>query len=435
MVESGGLENRCVGNPCTEGSNPSPSASVVLTGRLPRFMDDATITRLADLAIGFGCNLQPGQILAISGEPGKERLIRALAESAYKHGAKFVDVGWFDPWVKRARIQHAAEDTLDYVPPWLGERVLALGEHRAARVALSGPVAPGLLEDLDPVRAGRDRLPSVKEAGTVVNDRTTNWTIVPCPTVPWATLVHPDLPEDEALAKLDEQIVHVLRLDEADPIAVWRERADTLTTAARKLAERGFDSLHYEGPGTDLTVGLLPGAGWEAARFETVEGIEHMPNLPTEEVFTSPDPQRAEGHVTATKPLVLIDGTVVRNLRVRFEGGRAVQVDADSAQDVMRTIVARDEGAARLGEVALVDGEGRIGKLDTVFYDTLLDENAASHIALGQGFPFVARGREADVNESAIHIDFMIGSDELKITGITADGERVPVLHRGAWQI
>jgi aminopeptidase len=398
-------------------------------------MDDATLTRLAELAVGFGCNLQQGQILAIGCEPGKERLVRALAESGYKRGAKFVDVAWFDPWVKRARIEYAAEDTLDFVPPWIGERVLALGEHRAARVALSGPVAPGLLEDLDPVRAGRDRLPSVKEAGKVVNDRTTNWTIVPCTTEEWALLVHPGLPGEEALAKLDEQIVHVLRLDEEDPIAAWRERADTLVSAARTLTERGFDALHYEGPGTDLEIGLLRGAEWQAARFETVEGIEHMPNLPTEEVFTSPDPLRADGHVTSTKPLVLIDGTVVRNLRVRFEGGRAVQVDADSAQDVMRTIVARDEGAARLGEVALVDGEGRIGKLDTVFYDTLLDENAASHIALGQGFPFVAGGREADVNESAIHIDFMIGSEELKISGITADGEKVPVLHQGAWQI
>src|SRR6185503_11645985 len=208
-------------------------------------MDDATLMRLADLAVGFGCNLQEGQILAISGEPGKERMVRAVAESAYKRGAKFVDVGWFDPWVKRARIQYAAEDTLDFVPP-------ALGEHHAARVALSGPVAPGLLEDLDPVRAGRDRLPSVKEAGKVVNDRTTNWTIIPCTTVEWAKLVHPDLSDEEALARLDEQIVHVLRLDEDDPIATWRARADTLVSAAGKLTERGFDALHYEGPGTDL---------------------------------------------------------------------------------------------------------------------------------------------------------------------------------------
>ena len=399
-------------------------------------MDADTTTRLADLAIGFGANVQPGQIVAIGGEPGKEYLVRAIAESAYKHGARFVDVSWFDPWVKRARIEHADEDTLDYVPPWIGERVLALGDHRAARIALSGPSAPGLLEDLDPVRAGRDRLPSVKEAGKVVNERTTNWAIVPCPTPAWAKLVHPDLPEDEALDKLEEQIVHVLRLDEPDPIAAWRERAETLIGVAERLTERGFDALHYEGPGTDLTVGLIPGAQWQAARFETVEGIVHMPNLPTEEVFTTPDPERAEGHVTSSKPLVLIDGTVVRNLRVRFEGGRAVQVDADSAQDVMRTIVERDEGAARLGEVALVDDEGRIGRLDTVFYDTLLDENAASHIALGQGFPFlVPNGRVASVNESQIHIDFMIGSGDLRITGLTAAGDRVPVLTGGAWQI
>ncbi len=399
-------------------------------------MDEATATRLADLAIGFGANLQPGQIVAIGGEPGKEYLVRALAESAYKHGAKFVDVAWFDPWVKRARIEYAAEDTLDYVPPWYGERILALGDERAARIALSGPSAPGLLEDLDPVRAGRDRLPSVKEAGKVVNERTTNWSIIPCPTPAWAKLVHPDLDDDEALAKLEEQIMHVLRLDEPDPIAAWRERADTLVSVSDRLTERRFDALHYEGPGTDLTVGLLPTGTWQAARFETIDGIEHMPNLPTEEVFTTPDPARADGHVSSTKPLVLIDGTVVRGLKVRFERGRAAQVDAETAQDTMRTIIERDEGAARLGEVALVDDEGRIGKLDTVFYDTLLDENAASHIALGQGFPFLVEGDgAAAVNESQIHIDFMIGSSDLSITGVTAEGERVPVLVGGTWQI
>src|SRR3954447_22519883 len=399
-------------------------------------MDASTTERLAEMAVAFGANVQPGQVVAISGEPGKEYLVRALAESAYKHGARFVDVSWFDPWVKRARIAFADESTLDYVPPWYGERLLRLGDERAARIALSGPSAPGLLEDLDPVRAGRDRLPSVKEAGTVVNERTTNWSIVPCPTPAWARLVHPDLPEGEALARLEEQIVRVLRLDEPDPIAAWRERAETLVDVAGRLTDRRFDAVRYEGPGTDLTIGLLPGAVGQAARFETVEGIAHMPNLPTEEVFTTPDPARTDGHVTSTKPLVLIDGTVVRNLRIRFEGGRAVQVDADSAQDVMRTIVQRDEGAARLGEVALVDDEGRIGKLDTVFYDTLLDENAASHIALGQGFPFLAPADHIDeVNESQIHIDFMIGSPELSVTGLTSGGDRVPVLVGGKWQI
>jgi aminopeptidase len=397
-------------------------------------MDDAMLERLADLVVGFGANVQPDQIVSVSCEPGKEALTRAVAASAYRHGAKFVDVQWFDPWVKRARIEHARDETLDFVPDWYGERVLALGDQRAARIALSGPTAPGLLEDLDPVRAGRDRLPTLKESGKVVNDRTTNWSIIPATTPAWAAVVFPDLPPQEALAALDERIVHVLRLDTEDPVAAWRERADTLVSAAARLTERGFDALHYEGPGTDLTVGLLEGARWQAARFETVDGIEHMPNLPTEEVFSTPDPERADGVVTASKPLVLVDGTVVRNLRMRFEGGRAVEITADTAQDTMRTIAARDEGAARLGEVALVDDEGRIGKLDTVFYDTLLDENAASHIALGQGFAFLLDDADRS-NESQIHIDFMIGSPELTVTGITREGDRVPVLVRGQWRL
>ena len=399
-------------------------------------MDEATLERLADLVVGFGANVQKDQIVSVGCEPGKEPLTRAIAAAAYRRGAKFVDVAWFDPWVKRARIEHAREETLEFVPDWYGERILALGDQRAARIGLSGPSAPGLLEDLDPVRSGKDRLPAVKESGKVVNDRTTNWSIVPCSTPVWASLVFPDLPPEEAQAALDERLLHVLRLDEDDPIAAWRARADTLEVAATRLTDRGLDALHYEGPGTDLTIGLLPGSQWDAARFSTIDGIEHMPNLPTEEVFTTPDPERADGHVASSKPLVLADGTVVRGLRVRFEGGRAVQVDADTAQETMRTIVQHDDGAARLGEVALVDDEGRIGKLDTVFYDTLIDENAASHIALGQGFPFLLPDDQRErCNESQIHIDFMIGSPELTVTGITHDGERVPVLVGGKWQL
>ncbi len=395
------------------------------------------LARLAGLAVEFGANVQPGQIVSISGAPGKEYLVRAVAEQAYRRGARFVDVSWFDPWVKRARIAHAAEDTLDFVPPWYGERMLAIGRERGASIALSGPVAPGLLDDLDPARAGRDRLPTIKESGEVVNRREVNWTIVPCPTTAWARLVHPDLDDDAALQRLEEQLVHVLRLDEPDPVAAWVRRADTLVSVAARLTERAFDALHLAGPGTDMTIGLLPGVTWMAARFETAEGIPHMPNLPTEEVFSSPDPERVDGHVTSTKPLVLVDGTVVRDLRVRFEGGRAVELEASSAQETMRTIIARDPGAARLGEIALVDAEGRIGALDTVFYDTLLDENAASHTALGRAFEFLASDPAAiqRMNQSDIHIDFMIGSPELTVTGITAGGERVPILVNGSWRI
>jgi aminopeptidase len=399
-------------------------------------MTDSNLQRLAELAIRVGANVQPGQIVSVACQPGKEDLTRAVAAEAYRAGAKFVDVTWFDPWIKKARIEHAAEDTLEFVPDWYGQRVLALGEERAARVAFSGPVAAGLLDGLDPARVGRDRLPFLKEGMKVNNDRTTNWTIVPGPTAEWARMVHPDLDEDAALARLWEQIVHVCRLDESDPAAAWLARRDELRSAADRLTERGFDALHYEGPGTDFTLGMLPTHRWRSGGMQTVDGLDHMANLPTEEVFTSPDPERADGVVTASKPLVLIDGTVIRDLVVRFEGGRAVEVTASTAQDTLRAFLAADDGGTRLGECALVDASGRIGPLDTVFYDTLLDENAASHLAFGYGFPEVVDPEIRErVNRSTVHLDFMIGSPELTVTGITGDGARVPVLVAGHWQL
>ena len=400
-------------------------------------MDDGTLRRLADLAVDFGANVQEGQVVAIGCEPGKEPLTRAVAESAYRHGARFVDVMWFDPWVKRARIAHAAEDTLDYVPPWIGQRILALGEHRAARIGLSGPSAPGLLADLDPRRAGRDRLPSVRESGEVVNARTTNWTIVPCSTPAWAALVHPDAEPDAALDRLERDLLHVLRLDEEDPTAAWRSRGDFLVAVAERVTARRFDAVRFRGPGTDVTVGLLPSSTWLAARFETVDGIVHHPNIPSEEIFTTPDPERADGHVTSTKPLVLTDGTVVRDLRVRFAGGRAVEIEAAEGGENLRTVTATDDGAVRLGEVALVDAEGRIGALDAVFYDTLIDENAASHIALGHAYGMTVEddAERERINDSVIHVDFMIGSPAVRVDGLTAGGDEVPVLVEGRWQV
>jgi aminopeptidase len=393
------------------------------------------VERFADLIVGFGANVQPGQIVAIGSEPGKELLTRAVADAAYRHGAKFVDVQYFDLHVKRSRILHAPDETLDFVPSWYGERILALGDQRAARIGLSGSVAPGLLDGLDPARAGRDQLPFVRETGIVVNAATTNWTISPCPTPGWAKQVHPDLDADGALARLWEQVVHVCRLDEDDPQAAWAERIDALVAAADALSTRRFSEVHFEGPGTDLHVGLLPTSKWICARFQTVDGIRHMPNLPSEEIFSAPDPQRVDGVVAATKPLDL-QGTIVEGLRVRFEDGRVVQIDADANADALRARVQLDEGASRLGEVALVDRQGRIGPLDTVFYDTLLDENAASHVALGNAYAFcVDDADRSRLNTSAIHIDFMIGGDDVGVTGVTGDGERVPLLRGGDWQL
>ena len=397
---------------------------------------DSLLSRLADLAVTLGANVQPGQILTVAADHGQYEVARAIAESGYRHGAVFVDVQYFDPYVKHARITHADADTLGFVPSWYGQRVLALIEERGARITLDGPSAPGLMDDLDPDRAGRDMLPTVKEIREVVERQRVNWVVVPCPTLPWAELVYPDLAPDEAFDRLWEEVAHVCRLDEPDPVAAWKERLDALQAMADSINAREFDAIHFEGPGTDLVVGLLPTSTFHGVRDRTDNGIEFLSNIPTEEVYTTPDPERVDGHVRSTRPLVLGDGTLVRGLEVRFEGGRAVQIDAQQGAGVLRARAASDDGASRLGEVALVDREGRIDRLGTVFYNTLLDENAASHIALGEGWDeSVSDEDRARCNRSAIHIDFMIGGDDVDVTGVTRDGGRVPLLRGGLWQI
>jgi aminopeptidase len=393
------------------------------------------VRSLAELLVRFGANVQPGQIVALSSEPGKEPLARAVAEAAYQAGARFVDLQVFDVHLKRARALYADPDTLTFVPPWYGERMLALSQVRAARIVLSGPVEPKIMDGVDPELAGRDMLPAIRESIVVVNERTTNWTIGPCPTPGWAKLVRPGFETSSALEWLWEQIAHVCRLDEPDPVTAWQGRLEQLVRSADGLDALRLDSLRFDGPGTELSVGLFPSSRWLCGRFETTAGLRHVPNLPTEEVFTTPDPERVNGTVSSTKPL-FTSGRMITGLTVKFENGRAVEIDADEGADTLRSLSRRDPGGGRLGEVALVDREGRIGPLDTVFYDTLLDENAASHVALGQGFNFAVAGDDAErINTSEIHIDFMIGGDAVDVTGMTREGREVPLLRGGAWQI
>ena len=434
--------------------------------------------RFAELVVEVGANVQEGQDVELLADLGTEEAVRAVAGAAYRRGARFVDVWWWDSLVKRERLLHAREETLDYVPPEYGGRTLRLGEERGCRIWIIGNPHPDALAGVDPLRTARDRMPRLKERLAVTADRTTNWCIASWPTPGWAAQVFPDLPPDEAYARLRRELAHVCRLDEPSAADAWRARVAELKSVAARLTERRFDALRLTGPGTDLKVGLLASTLWNAAILERVDGLPSLVNIPTEEVFTSPDPLRVDGVVRATKPLEL-SGALVEGIEVRFEAGRGGARGAPPQHpthtrrggppgrgarrggargagfggpagaarggpspptphaDVLRGVAATDEGAARLGEIALVDGSGRIDALGTVFWNTLLDENAASHVALGNGFPF-AVGDDADrarVNESQIHIDFMIGSPEVDVDGLAEDGTAVPVLRGGAWQL
>jgi aminopeptidase len=401
-------------------------------------MDGNLLGRYADLIVSVGANVQPDQVVAVEALPDARPLVQEIAARAYDRGARYVDVQYFDPEVKRIRAARAREETLGWVPPWLGGRLLQLGDIDAARIVLVPLVPPGLLDGVDPARAGVDRLPTLKESFEIIDDRSIAWTLSPFPTQQWARVVYPELGDAAALEQLWQDVAHVCRLDEADPAQAWHYRIEQIWQNARRLDELELDALHFEGPGTDLTVGLLPSSRFakEGGSSQTRTGVHHVPNIPTEEVYTTPDPERTEGVVTATKPLD-VAGSLVTGLRIRFVGGRAVEIDADANAEALRGRCAADDGASRLGEVALVDRESRIGRLGRTFYTTLLDENAASHLALGDAYsaPVADAADIPRINASAVHIDFMIGSDEVTVTGRRKDGRRVPILVGGAWQI
>jgi aminopeptidase len=396
------------------------------------------LTRYAQLAVRVGLNLQPGQPLGIYAFVEHAPIVRAIAHEAYAAGARYVDVTYNDQHVRRAHIQSAADEMLGYSPPWLVTKMRAIGEEGGALMSISGNPEPKLFADLDGGRVARARMREVNEASLELTNGKANWTIVAYPDAGWAEAVFGE-PDVE---RLWAAVATATRLDADDPAAAWREHMDRLEQRAAGLNERRFDHLRYRGPGTDLTVGLHPDGVWESASMVS-NGIRHIPNMPTEEVFTCPDARRVDGTVRSTLPLQ-IQGTIVEGLEIRFAGGRAVDVRAKSGESLMQTHAATDDGAARLGEIALVDRTSAVGKTGIVFYDTLFDENASSHIALGDGFPEnvpSAQGMSNEerhahgVNHSSIHTDFMIGSDELEVDGVTASGEAVPILRLGEWQL
>jgi aminopeptidase len=405
-------------------------------------VDPGKLDRLAELAVRVGLKLQPGQDLVMTAPAAALPLVRRIAEHAYKAGAGLVTPFLADEEVTLARFRHGQGDGFDRAPGWLHEGIAKAFDEGAARLAIVGD-DPMLLSEMDPdkvARANKAQSIAMKPARERITTFATNWTIVAYPTASWARRVFPDLPEEEAVGRLAEAIFAASRIGGDDPAAEWDRHNAELKRRCDWLNGHRFASLHYTGPGTDLTVGLADGHRWLGGEDRTKRGGTCNPNIPTEEVFTTPHAQRVEGTVRSTKPLSH-NGTLIEDIAVRFEGGRIVEARASRGEEVLRKVLDTDEGARRLGEVALVPHGSPISQSGLLFYNTLFDENAASHVALGQCYSvcFDEEGLSSEEvakrggNTSAIHIDWMIGSGEIDIDGVAQDGSRVPVMRKGEW--
>jgi aminopeptidase len=400
---------------------------------------DDQLRAYAELVLRMGVNLAPGQNLLIDAQIEHAAFVRVLAEAGYRLGARYVDIWYWEPHGKRARAIYAPEESLDWMPPWLNARYEQLVEDGAALVSVRGDAEPDLFNGLDPVRVGRDLMPAIPARISAQQSSLVTWTIVGFPTPGWAELVF-GTPDVDRLQSL---LYGFMRLDQPDPVAAWHERIDALKQRAAALNTFQFDSMLLKGPGTDLTVGLLPLSRWGVADLMTRSGRRFLPNMPTEEVYTTPDPLRVNGVVACTRPLVL-DGIVIRDLRLEIVDGRVVTVEASSGADVVRQHQATDDGASFLGEIALVDGSSPIGQSGLTYFTTLLDENAACHLAWGSGIPTGIQGgagmsgdelRAAGVNRSSVHVDFMVGAPDVEVLGVRANGETISVLRNLEWQI
>jgi aminopeptidase len=388
-----------------------------------------------------GANVQEGQEVIVLGLVEHAEIARAVTREAYRAGARHVVVVYADLHLRKAAIELGPEAELGWSPPHMLELYRRAFDENPALISLTGNPDPDLLADLEPALVGRSEPREIRETLLQLSaGRHMNWTIVSAPNEGWATQVFGE-PDVE---RLWDAVAVATRLDEPDVVGAWRDHAAKLQARAEALNERRFDAIRFRGPGTDLTVGLIADARWDCATNETVTGIEHIPNLPTEEVFTSPDWRRTEGHVRSTAPL-LAAGTRVDGLEIRFEGGKAVDVKAETGADIIRTQLALDEQAPYLAEVALVDGASAVKKTGLVFHDTLFDENATCHIAYGRGFPH-ALGEEGSnlstdelldrgINVATVHTDFMIGGPEVEVVGVDAAGSETPIIRDDVWQL
>jgi aminopeptidase len=401
------------------------------------------LERYARLVIRVGINLEPGRELAIRAMIEHAPLVRALVRAGYEAGARRVEVDYEDLEVMRSQIALAPDEAVGTAPRWMFERVDDVREQRRAQVFVIG-FPPDMFGALDPARVARSFPTPAALRGAIrkLNDaKARPWTAIVCATPSWAKQVYgePDLD------RLWQALAHACRLDEPDPVAAWQTHIENLGARAALLNERRFDAVRFRGPGTDLTLGLLPQSRWNGAASKTDLGVSYVPNLPTDEVYTSPDRQRAEGTVRTTRPVALTNGTIVHDLELVFRDGAIVQATAARGEADVRAELDAYEGARHLGEIALVDHRSRVGELDTLFYNLLLDENAACHIAYGASilgaYEDLPEGLSDDelrgmgVNRADVHTDLMIGSDEVEIDGLHAGGDAVPLLRGGDWQL
>ena len=393
------------------------------------------LARYAEVVARVGVNVQSGQLVSIRGLVEHAEFARAIAEACYAAGAGRVDVDYADDVVRHAGIAHGASARLAEATPVDHAALDRLESEGAAIVRLSGNPHPHLMDDLDPsaVVAAEKRELAVRQREVLMGGRVT-WNIVAAPNPGWASAVlgEPDVD------RLWQLVATAVRLDEPDPVQAWRDHLATLGRRAAAVEALGLDHLHYEGPGTDLTIGLLPGGKWVGGGVTTEAGVEFAPNLPTEEVFSSPDPQRADGVVALARPLMMPStGILVEGLVLTFEGGRIVDAHADSGGEAVLAELDSHPNARRLGEVALVDRTSRVREAGVIFHDTLYDENAGAHVAWGQAFPMcMPEGAAPELlNTAPVHTDVVVGGPGVSITGVKADGTRIPLIADDLWAL
>ena len=406
-------------------------------------IDPVRLDKLAEVAVKVGLQLQRGQDLVMTAPIAALPLVRLITRHAYMAGAGIVTTFYSDEETTLARYAHAPDESFDKASGWLYDGMARAFEGGAARLAIAGD-NPMLLSGQDPAkvaRANKANSIAYKPALEHISNFDINWNICSYPNPSWARLVFPGLPVDEAVSKLAEAIFAASRVNETDPVAAWAAHNAELRKRSSWLNGERFSALHFTGPGTDLTVGLADGHEWHGGASTAKNGVTCNPNIPTEEVFTTPHALKVEGHVSSTKPLSH-QGTLIDDIQVRFEGGRIVEAKASKGEEVLLKVLDTDEGARRLGEVALVPHSSPISASGILFYNTLFDENASCHIALGQcyskcfldGASLTQEQIKAQGgNSSLIHIDWMIGSDKVDIDGVRADGFRVPVMRKGEW--